>query len=113
MSALYGTAPFIMAPIGPKYLPCSVIAAWRCLTRSAGLACASASSEAPPSAASASAAVNSLVLIRTSSKEDSFYDQIDGKRRHGKQHQREPRVGEARRHTPGRVRRHALHAGEH
>src|SRR6185295_1907019 len=106
-------APFIMAPIGPRYLPCSVIAAWRCFTSTSGFACASASSEAPPRAATASAAVNSLILIRSSSDKDSFYDQKDGQRRHGKQHQREPRAGKARRHTPGRARRHVLHAGEH
>src|SRR5882672_2320716 len=101
-----------MAPIGPRYLPCSVIAAWRCFTSTSGFACASASSEAPPSAANATAAANSLVLIRFSS-ERSFYDQIDGERRHGKQNEREPRAGKTRHHTSGRVRRQTLHAGEH
>src|SRR5260221_4898800 len=101
-----------MAPIGPRYLPCSVIAAWRCFTSTSGFACASASSEAPPSAASATAAANNLILIRFSS-ERSFYNQIDGERRHGKQNERAPRTGKARRHTLGRVRRQMLHPGEH
>src|SRR5688572_18308375 len=111
-SASYGRAPFIIAPIGPRYLPCSVIAAWRCFTRTSGFTCACASSEAPASAAIAVAAANSLVLIRFSS-EWSFYDQKDGKSRHAQQHQREPWTGKARHHTSGRVRRHALHAGKH
>src|SRR5258705_8723435 len=104
--------PFSIPPIGPRYLPCSFIAAWRCATITSGFACASAC-EANAAPSMSVAAANSLVLIR-SSLERSFHDQVDGERRHGKQDEREPRAGKARRCTSGcSIRRQPLHAGEH
>src|SRR5204862_287887 len=41
-SALYGALPCAIAAIGPKYLPCRVITAWRCLTICSGFICGNA-----------------------------------------------------------------------
>src|SRR5207302_2861339 len=63
MLASYGSLPCAMPASGPKYLPCSVIAAWRCFTRVSGFACASASrAHAAPTDATRLAA-NSLRFI--------------------------------------------------
>src|SRR5262245_9555349 len=52
--------PCAMPAIGPKYLPCRVITAWRCFTRTSGLACASAS---PLNTATARPAAKRLIFI--------------------------------------------------
>src|SRR5215510_12510905 len=56
-----------MPAIGPKYLPCRVIAAWRCFTSVSGLTCASAVWATPAPSASARPANRSLLFIRFSS----------------------------------------------
>src|SRR5689334_6294166 len=45
-----------MPASGPMYLPCSVITAWRCLTRISGFCCASTVPVAAPSASATRAA---------------------------------------------------------
>src|SRR5436309_10812296 len=53
-----------MPAIGPKYLPCRVIAAWRCLTNISGLTCEKAVSVYPAPSARANPASRSLFFIR-------------------------------------------------
>src|SRR5216110_999014 len=53
-----------MAPSGPAYLPCSVIAAWRCLTSVSGLTCEKTGSVYPAPSATANPASISLFFIR-------------------------------------------------
>ena len=57
ISALYGALPCAIAAIGPKYLPCSVITDWRCLTRVSGFACANTAPATPPSASATTTAI--------------------------------------------------------
>src|SRR6267142_1853792 len=53
-----------MPPIGPRYLPCSVIAAWRCLTRISGFTCATAvTSHAAPTDATTVAATSLRFIV--------------------------------------------------
>src|SRR5688572_8733300 len=51
-----------MPAIGPQYLPISVIADWRCLTRVSGFTCAAANPARPPSVTATTAATR-LFLI--------------------------------------------------
>src|SRR5262245_19023740 len=52
-----------MPAIGPQYLPISVIAAWRCLTSTSGLACAKASATKPAAKARATPLASRLFFI--------------------------------------------------
>src|SRR4051812_35631297 len=53
-----------MPAIGPKYLPCKVITAWRCLTRFSGFCCASTVPAAAPST-SATRTATALTFMGT------------------------------------------------
>src|ERR1700733_11380469 len=102
-----------MAPIGPKYLPCSAIAAWRCFTSVSGFTCAEACNATPAPRASAIAPIRTLFFIHFSS-ERTFHDQNDGDERQHEQGQRPPGTYEPCGGNPrGIVSFEFLHAREH
>src|SRR5216684_5855490 len=64
-----------MPASGPKYLPCSVIAAWRCFTRISGFTCATASTTHAAPKDATTVAAKSLRFIVLSPQEDDTLQQ--------------------------------------